>query len=449
MHLGPDGQGVGYGKMLIRMDRALQLARMTRVPVFFVHPHRSLNPAIPFLQSNDVAIVPPYGWRARLLSLFWYAATPFRIGAPWLSLQRAVAQLVVGRIYLKLERATWLPARFRKWLIERGVVLSYLKRVNYAYGRRSSALWETRYKTEVIAPLREARQADRELPPVRLALPRDREARVVAEAARLGIDTCAPLVTVHVRESGFRTEAGLRQRGWDQVRNADVTTYVDAFAALVKRGYTVVRVGDRSMTPITYPGVIDFVRIEQPTAWLEVWCMLRSTFFIGCDSGPAWLAYLLNVPQLTVNAVHFRDLTRPTDRIICKLARDTATGRVLSVSEMLNEDFLRNGFKSGRYEYLDNSPLDIERAVLDMLTVVQGRERRSSAQDRFNRRLRTLEHESALDWSALDGVSILRRPRGTLSQGFAKRHFLPSSKHVDTPSGPPHASAPLVMPSDT
>ena len=42
---------------------------------------------------------------------------------------------------------------------------------------------------------------------------------------------------------------------------------------------------------------------------------------------------------------------------------------------------------------------------------------------------------SALDWSALEGVSVLRRPLGTLSQHFAKRYYLPAQADVATPAG--------------
>ena len=154
-------------------------------------------------------------------------------------------------------------------------------------------------------------------------------------------------------------------------------------------------------------------------------CTMRSAFLIGCDSGPSWLAVLLGVPVLTVNAVHFRDLARPTDRIICKLSRDRESGRLLSVSEMLTEDYLRVGFKHGRFERIDNSPADICRAALDMIDVVEGRERRSSWQGMFNRRLRELRRTTAADWSALDGVAIMGRANGTLSRHFAKKHFGP------------------------
>ena len=126
--------------------------------------------------------------------------------------------------------------------------------------------------------------------------------------------------------------------------------------------------------------------------------------------------------MLTVNAVHFRDLARSSDRIICKRARDRS-GRVLPIAEMLNEQFLREGFKGGQYEPIDNKPSEIQRAVLDMVDVVHGREQRSSWQREFNRQLRSVERHSTVSWSALEGVAIMSRARGTLSRGFAKKYF--------------------------
>src|SRR6185436_13097687 len=172
------------------------------------------------------------------------------------------------------------------------------------------------------------------------------------------------------------------------------------------------------------PGVVDLATSPARNQWLDIWCTMRSEFLIGCDSGPSWLAMLLDVPILTVNAVHFRDLSRPADRITCKLARDTTTGETLSVSEMLTDEFLRVGFKGDRYDCVDNSPADLRRAVLDMIEVVHGRERRSSWQNRFNRLLHAAERQGLGGRSALDGVVINGRARGTLSHGFAKKHFV-------------------------
>ena len=204
----------------------------------------------------------------------------------------------------------------------------------------------------------------------------------------------------------------------------DFTTYVPALKTLVARGYTVVRLGDRTMTPIKVRGVIDLATSTARTDGLEVWCTMRSAFLIGCDSGPAWLAVLLGVPILTVNAVHYRDMSRAHDRILCKLARDRTTHDVLSISEMLTEDYLRAGFKDGRYECVDNTPSEIRQAVIDMIEVVGGHEKRSSWQAKFNRRLSEIGRGPRRTRSALDGVAIMGRARGTLSRGFAKTHFV-------------------------
>jgi hypothetical protein len=135
-----------------------------------------------------------------------------------------------------------------------------------------------------------------------------------------------------------------------------------------------------------------------------------------------------------VNAVHFRDLMRPADRIVCKLARETSTGHLLSVSEMLTPAFLRKGFKDTRYEPVDNEAADIEMAVLDMIDVVGDRERLSWPQKRFNQRLLEVDRWKLGGSSALDGVAVIGRSRGTLARRFAKRHF----DHAAAASAPPH-----------
>jgi putative glycosyltransferase (TIGR04372 family) len=424
-HSSAQGKGVGYGMLLIRMRRALLAAQHLPASVCFVHPNRSMNAAIMQLRSDEVAIVPPDSWRGRFLRCLWVVGAPFRAGRPWLWLQHSLARILLGPVYVAVERSHWLPRGVRRRLTRRGPLIDWLKSADARYATQTQARWEELYERRVAQAIHDRKRAHDAAPPIRLRLPSELERRTAQAAARLGIPADTPIVTVHVRESGYRSAAGLRQREWDQGRNADIRSYFKAFRALVDRGYTVVRLGDASMTPVDLPGVVDLATSTSRSDALEVWCTMRSAFLIGCDSGPSWLAVLLGVPVLTVNAVHFRDIARPSDRIICKLTRDRTTGRLLSVSEMLTEDFLRVGFKNGRFEGIDNSASDICKAALDMIDVVEGRERRSSWQGKFSRRLRELRRTTAMDWSALDGVAIRGDAHGTLSRQFAKRYFLP------------------------
>jgi putative glycosyltransferase (TIGR04372 family) len=416
VHESPDGHGVGYGMMLIRMRRALVLGQMLRARVFFVPSRSALNTAITSLHSDDPIIVDANSWAARGLHGLWWIAAPLRVGNPVLWARHAMARAVVDTFYDAVKRSTRLPGAFRKAAMRRRPLFRRLKKAIESYSERCEARWKHRHHVA------RAQRGD-DMPPIRLRLPADREEQIAREAAALGIDPAAPIVTVHVRESGYRSVSGLRQRSWDEVRNARIETFLPAFHALAERGYTVVRLGDPTMTPVEMPGVVDLATSPARTQWLEIWCTMRSQFLVGCDSGPSWLAVLLGIPVLTVNAVHFRDLSRPMDRIICKLAHDRDTGATLSVSEMLTRDFLDVGFKSDRYECIDNTRADIRHAVLDMIDVVHDREQRSSWQNRFSRRLREVERQGLAERSALEGVAVMSRARGTLSRRFAKKYF--------------------------
>ena len=419
-----DGKGIAYGQLLIRIERVLRFGQVMGVPVFFVRPVPSINASIFQLRSDDVDIVPPGSWRGWWLKGVWFAAAPIRIGSPWLWALRTVAR-AWDQIYNAVERAPGLPRAVRRFVLRPGALAKRLRAANSAYASRSSMLWKQTFKQHAGRRLKEAERAGIEMP-LRLTLPPEHERAAIEQASSLGISPSAPIITLHVRESGYRATAGLRQRSWDVVRNARIDTYADACRALVERGYTVVRIGDRTMTPVRQQGVVDLATSPARTEWLELWCIQRSEFLIGCDSGPSWLASLLEVPILTVNAIHLRDLARVRDRVICKLAREAGTGKALSVSEMLTPDYLRDGLKSGRFEHVDNTPEDLRQAVIDMVDVVRGQETLSAAQRDFNARLRELGEDAVSGPGALEGIAVRHRPRGTLARSFADRYFEPS-----------------------
>lgn len=415
-----DGHGIGYGIMLKRLDKALRHAQLSGLSLFLVR-ESPLNRVVFHLESDDVRILSRRGLRALPLMAIWYLAAPFRLGVPRLWLQRTLARIVLGRFYAGLESAHWIPAPIRRAVLRRWPLYAVLKRANAEYARRSDAVWKVRTRTE-----KERRRRGPAEPPrgLRLRLPASVEAEALQSAVRMGIDPSAPLVTVHVRESGYRAAGGLRQREWDELRNARVESYHKAFRKLVARGYTVVRLGDPTMTPVTLPGVVDLATSAARTEALEAWCVLRSRFLIGCDSGPSWLAFLFGVPVLTVNALHLRDVQRPFDRMICKLVRERATGHQLSLTEMLSASFLRNGLRTDLYEHIDNTPRDIAEAAIDMVDMVEGVHKLFHHQREFNTMLTVAGRELANDWTGLQGIALLRRPKGAVSRRFVRRYLV-------------------------
>ncbi|OFW17141.1 MAG: hypothetical protein A3H29_01095 [Acidobacteria bacterium RIFCSPLOWO2_02_FULL_67_21] len=417
-----DGHGVGYGILLKRIDKVLMLARAAGASVFYSREATAINTAVFRLSSEEVRVLPQSGWQAGGLRAVWAVTAPFRLRSPWLWAKRLIARALLGSFHDRLERSPRVPRAVRQFVGRPRPLYERLRRANGTYAERSAAAWKHTYMQHVYRPLR-VKGRGVEAEPPRLWLPPDREREAVAQASVLGIGPADRIVTVHVRETGYRSAAGLRQRDWDVVRNARIETYVEAFTALVARGYVVVRLGDPTMAPVELAGVVDLATSPERTEWLEAWCVLRSEFLIGCDSGPSWLAVLAGVPVLTVNAIHFRDIARPTDRFICKLARDRSTGETLSLLEMLTERYLRTGLDMEKYEHLDNTPKDIAQAMLDMIDVMGGEERLSLPQRRFNRALVALGRELPRDWSGLEGIGCIRRPRGALSRRFAKKYL--------------------------
>lgn len=209
--------------------------------------------------------------------------------------------------------------------------------------------------------------------PLKLRLAPDREEVARRTAAALGVDD-RPLVTLHVREGGHAAEKGVVDRQKDTARNARIETYAEAVDWLVSKGFLVVRLGDPTMTPFRRPGVIDLATSPSRSLALELWCVLRSAFLIAGDSGPFNLSVLTGVPLLGVNITHLIGAypLRPHDRSILKHTVDAASGRNLSLEEMLTPAHLKERWVTGRYHFIDNPPEEIRAAVMEMVDVTAG-----------------------------------------------------------------------------
>jgi putative glycosyltransferase (TIGR04372 family) len=214
-------------------------------------------------------------------------------------------------------------------------------------------------------------------------------------AARAGVPTDAPLVTLHVREGKYQALVGAAERGKDYIRNAAIESYGQAIDALVRRGFCVVRIGDPSMPPLRREGVVDLATSPRHDALVDFWCLAQSRFFVACDSGPYLLSWLFDVPCLAVNIVNLLGVypLRQRDRYLIKRVRERHTGRELALEEMLTEDFVygfrRRLLKDGELDLIDNAGEDIAAAVEEMADGCDGPPLVSESQARFKALLGT------------------------------------------------------------
>ena len=239
--------------------------------------------------------------------------------------------------------------------------------------------------------------------PVRLRAPVAE--RTAALAAAIGIPIDAPIVTVHAREPGWKRGRevqdkvfrGQRQRD-DSTRNIRIDTYFPAIDYLVSQGFTVVRLGDPSMKPVSRRGVIDLALDPRRTPALDVYALLRSRFLLAGESGPSVFTLLTNTPTLTVNATDpISSFPIRSDWLfMLKKVIDLETGESLTLSQMTTERYVAALRDTYRFRFVSNTREEILEAVQEILAFLNAPPLESLRQARFREQVT----QSSIDLAA-------------------------------------------------
>nr|WP_240535842.1 TIGR04372 family glycosyltransferase [Bradyrhizobium sp. STM 3809] len=108
-------------------------------------------------------------------------------------------------------------------------------------------------------------------------------------------------VAMHIREGGYHGDGPGTTR---QHRSANVGDYLDAIAAITARGGAVIRLGDRSMTPLRgIPGVFDYAHSDIKSAEMDLYLCAAARLFVGTTSGLTTAVQALGTPMLLVNCI--------------------------------------------------------------------------------------------------------------------------------------------------
>jgi putative glycosyltransferase (TIGR04372 family) len=402
-----------YGHLALEIAMSLLHGRREHAAVYFLRPRRVVSSAMFRMISDEVRVVPravALDWAVRLF--WWVGDARAWVAGQAASLTRALQRAIRAELST-YERSHQIRPRVRRALLH---VKEDLR-----------PPVPTRVQQEL--PLYYQRRLLRDHVPVRVD-PRAVSA-VRAAAARVGLDPDLPMVTLHVRESGFKfgremhdAKPGGRD---DSTRNARIESYFAAIDLIVSRGYTVVRVGDPSMRPVARPGLVDLATAAARSQLLEVYCMSRSRFFVSAEAGPVGLAYLTGTPLLTVNATDPISSypIRGDGLLLLKHVRDRRTGRELSAAELVGREHLTHLRDVLRYEYVDNTGEEIVEAVTEMFESLEGRAEETEAQ----RRYREIATEAGEQFRpVLHYVRKWGSDRGFLGNGrvgreYAERHL--------------------------
>ena len=232
----------------------------------------------------------------------------------------------------------------------------------------ASRLWQTddatTFSWDAVKELNWDEQYARYRPPRLTDAKRESAARLRME---MGIPSSDWFVALHVRDGG-ELENGINYR------NSSIGNYLDAIRIITQAGGWVVRLGDRSVSPLpNMERVIDYARSRWKSALMDLYLISECRFVFGTTSGPTEVALLFDRPVLIVNAESFFDWgpIRRGDLGILKHVYSPRLRRVVSVRELMEEPFesqrVSTPADSRGYQLIENSPAEIRDVVEEFM----------------------------------------------------------------------------------
>jgi len=186
-------------------------------------------------------------------------------------------------------------------------------------------------------------------------------------------------VAMHIREGGYHGDGPGTGR---QHRSAHVDDYLDAIAHITSRGGAVVRLGDRTMTPLRgLAGVFDYAHSDIKSAEMDLFLCTDARLFVGTTSGLTTAVQALGTPMLLVNCISndcqfWHDKTDFTLRLVY----DLRAKRYLSLRETYRQPLqallIDTALLAHRgLEIHANRPQDIAEAVRYKIDCLDGKVR--------------------------------------------------------------------------
>ena len=352
-----------YGHLGLDIAMSLAHARENGTDVYFVRPPSPLGSGLFELESPEVRVLRP----TRAIREI------FRTCMSWRIFRERVDD---WREHVREQVERELMREASRYVADPGTPPEIRESLRGTRGRIRASLDQAARDSRQRPPYYERRLL-REPVPVRLRSAANEEA--ASQARAHGIAPHARLVCIHAREAGYKRGSEIHETKPDtgrddRTRNARIESYLGAVDHLVQRGYTVIRLGDPSMTPLRHPGVVDLATSPARTNLLEVYCLLRSDFIVAGESAFVNVICLTNTPILLVNATEPISAysVRAPGLFLPKTVVDKNTGRRLTNADLLSRDYHRWFRDIKKYLYVDNSPEEILEATREMLDWING-----------------------------------------------------------------------------
>jgi putative glycosyltransferase (TIGR04372 family) len=229
---------------------------------------------------------------------------------------------------------------------------------------------------------------------------------------KLGVSPGAWFVCLHARDQGFKGALSS-----ETIRNVNILDYTKAINSIVERGGWVIRMGDPKMTPLpSLHHVIDYAHSDIKSDWMDVFLWSQCRFFIGCNSGPAWIPLCFGVPCVRTNSIALTRLpVSRGDLVIHKLFWSELEKRYLTFKEVVdpggNVRWTHNMkvLSEKSIKPVDNTPEEINEVVLEMLDRVEGKIKYSEEDEALQKRFARVVKETCSPHKVNDKTSRMGR----------------------------------------
>jgi putative glycosyltransferase (TIGR04372 family) len=193
--------------------------------------------------------------------------------------------------------------------------------------------------------------------------------------SQLGVPSTAWFVCMHVREAGFHKKWNIK---YPSARDSRLADYDLAIKAITDRGGWVVRMGDRTMTPLPkMHHVVDYAHSAFKCEIGDIVLPASARFLLGTNSGFATIPGIYGIPNVLTNWVPVAlPLWFGRDLMIPKLFRDTLEQRYVTFQEMFSTRLgaMQNTFDFPEHiEIVANTPAEIVEVVVEMMDRLAGK----------------------------------------------------------------------------
>ena len=377
---------VEFGHMITEIGFALHFALLEQVKIYFLTDGSVVNDALLKLKSTKVQIIEQSEENTKY---FKNAATrqqqlieerqqlPFRHKEFRYRRDDSILKKKLNSLKKEIERSSQqyevVDGKKRRTLLK-------------------DQLWKSRYEYQIQSLQNFINQAEKPSYFIREALLKDYglhfsrslEKKFEDFLTERGANSTNKFITLHVREAGYKYHRKATKLHEPDTRNASIANYERMFDLLEKKGFKILRVGDKSMTPIQHPAVIDLIEFDAIKG-IEIFSIMKSELLIGVQSGPCpCLGNLLRKPCLILNCsdpIGSFPLGKD-DRCLMKPIWDKEHKRFLTWEESLHRDAMNNFHNVSKYDYLENTPEEICEAVEEMLDL--GNKKFDAAQQHYH-----------------------------------------------------------------